>query len=71
MGESGDGAWEAVDVNPDPMADLGYEHEPLTAIHVEEDEERIIFLPGEDDHLTDAEFIIASPGSVRELSDWR
>jgi hypothetical protein len=71
MGNSERGAWETVDVNPDPVDDLGYEHEPLTAIHVEEDEEQYIFLPGEDDHLTDAEFIIASPGSVRELSDWQ
>lgn len=71
MGEFEGGAWDSVDVNPDPLTDLGYEHEPLTAIHVDEDEEQFIFLPGEDDHLTDEEFIIASPASVRELSDWR
>lgn len=70
MADVEDGVWEAVDVNPDPLTDLGYEHEPLTAIHVEEDEEQFIFLPAEEDHLTDTEFIIASPGSVRELSDW-
>lgn len=61
--------WESVSVNPDPVEDLGYEHEPLTAIHVEEDGERYIFLPGEDDHLTDAEFLIASPNIVRDLAD--
>lgn len=71
MGEFTDSAWDAVAVNPDPSADLGYEHEPLTAIHVEEDGERYIFLPGEDDHLTDSEFIIASPDVVRDLSDCR
>ncbi|APE95077.1 hypothetical protein [Halodesulfurarchaeum formicicum] len=71
MGEPERGAWETVDVNPDPSTDLGYEHEPLTAIHVEEDGEQFIFLPSEDEHLTDAEFIIASPSSVRQLSDWR
>lgn len=63
-------AWESVAVDPDPAADLGYVHEPLTSIHVEEDGERYIFLPGEDDHLTDAEFLIASPNAVRDLSDW-
>lgn len=69
--ESEADAWESVAVNPDPAGDLGYEHEPLTVIHVEEDGERYIFLPGEDDHLTDAEFMIASPNVVRELADWR
>lgn len=69
MGEIEDSVWETVAVDPDPSQDLGYVHEPLTAIHVEEDEERYIFLPGEDDHLTDAEFLIASPDSVRDLSD--
>lgn len=71
MSDSGDGAWETVGVNPDPETDLGYEHEPLTAIHVEEGEERFIFLPGEDDHLTDEEFMIASPASVHDLLDCR
>ena len=61
-------AWKSVPSNPDPETDLGYEHEPLTVVHVEEDEEQYIFLPGEEDHLTDSEFIIASPDSVRDLS---
>lgn len=69
MSEAEDGAWEAAAVNPDPVADLGYEHEPLTAFHVEEDGDRYIFLPGENDHLTDTEFIIASSSVVRDLSD--
>lgn len=71
MVEFKEGAWETVAVNPDPVTDLGYEHEPLTAIHIDEDKEQYIFLPGEDDHLTDEEFIIASPGSVRDLLDYR
>lgn len=71
MRGSKDDTWESVAVNPDPVEDLGYKHEPLTAIHVEEDEERYIFLPGEDDHLTDAEFIIAPPGVVRDLANCR
>ncbi len=71
MSEFDCGSWETVAVNPDPASDLGYEHEPLTSIHVEEDEERYIFLPGEDDHLTDEEFIIASPDSVRDRENCR
>lgn len=71
MGDSEDSTWKTVAVNPDPAADLGYEHQPLTAIHVDEDEERYIFLPGEDDHLTDEEFIIVSPSLVRDRSDCR
>lgn len=63
--------WETVDVNPDPEADLGYKYQPLTAIHVEEDGEQYIFLPGEEDHLTDAEFLIAAPEDVRWLENCR
>lgn len=71
MSKSEDGTWENVSANPDPETDLGYGHDPLTAIHVKEDEERYIFLPGEDDHLTDAEFIIAPPEVVRDLANCR
>jgi hypothetical protein len=71
MSEPAEGAWERAPEDPDPEADLGYEHEPLTAIHAEEDGERYIFLPGEDDHLTDAEFLIMSPADVCQLSEWR
>lgn len=63
--------WDAASSNPDPESDLGYEHEPLTLIHVDEDQEQYIFLPGEEDHLSDSEFIIASPGSVCDLDDHR
>lgn len=63
-------AWESVPSNP-AEADLGYANEPLTVIHVEEDEEQYIFLPGEEDHLTDTEFIIASPDSIQDLSAQR
>jgi len=71
MSEPADQAWEQAPEDPDPAADLGYEHEPLTAIHTDEDAERFIFLPGENDHLTDAEFLIMSPDEVCALSEWR
>lgn len=63
--------WETVAADPDPSTDLGYEHELLTAIHVDEDTEQYIFLPGEDDHLTDEEFIIAPTELVRDCSNCR
>lgn len=63
--------WETVAPNPDPAADMGYKYEPLSVIHVEEGGEKYIFLPGEDEHLTDSEFMIADPASVCSLDDCR
>jgi hypothetical protein len=63
--------WEEVAVNPDPRSDLGYKHEPLTAIHIEQDEERYVLLPSEDGHHSDCEFLIVDPGNVCLLDDWR
>lgn len=71
MSDSSDGAWENAAADPDPADDLGYEHDPLTAIHVDEDREQYIFLPAEEAHLTDAEFIIVPPDDVHRLADWR
>lgn len=71
MGDGDEGQWETTSVDPDMADDLGYEHEPLTAFHVDEDGERYIFLPGEEDHLTDEEFIIAPPDAISDLSEWR
>lgn len=69
VSDAGDDAWAAAAPNPNPAADLGYEYEPLTAIRA--DDGRYIFLPGEDDHLTDAEFIVVDPEDVCRLDDWR
>lgn len=63
--------WGKVAPNPDPESDMGYEYDPLTVIHVEEGGEKYIFLPGEDDHLSDSEFIVADPSSVCNLGDRR
>jgi len=63
--------WQETSSNPDPEDDLGYEHDPLTVVHVEEDGEQYIFLPGEEAHLSDSEFIIADPGCVHSLDDRR
>lgn len=63
--------WEEVASDPDPAADLGYEYGPLSVVSVEEGEEKYIFLPREEEHLTDAEFMIADGRSVRDLEDCR
>jgi len=63
--------WEDVSADPDPAADLGYEHNQLSIISVEEDGEKYIFLPREEDHLSDSEFIIAGTEGVRDLGDCR
>ena len=63
--------WEQAPSDPDPVDDLGYEYRPLSVVSVEEGEEKYIFLPQEEEHLTDPEFMIADERSVRELSDCR
>lgn len=63
--------WEDVPNDPDPASDLGYEFGPLSAISVEEGDEKYICLPREENHLTDSEFLIADAGSVRDLDDCR
>ena len=63
--------WKQVPSDPDPVEDLGYEYGPLSVVSVEEGEEKYIFLPREEEHLTDSEFMIADAGSVRDLGDCR
>lgn len=63
--------WDDVPCDPDPAVDLGYEHDPLTVVRVDEDGEKYIILPGEEEHLSDSEFMIATPESVRQLEDHR
>lgn len=67
MSEARRRAWETASTDPDPVADLDYQCSPLTHIHVEEGTESFIFLPDDERHLADAEFIVASPESVRSL----
>ncbi|WP_324760571.1 hypothetical protein [Haloarcula montana] len=64
-------AWEQVANDPDPIDDLGYEYRPLSVVSVEEGGEKYIFLPREEEHLTDSEFMIADGRSVRDLDDCR
>lgn len=63
--------WEDVPTDPDPASDLGYKYGPLSIITVEEGGEKYIFLPREEDHLTDSEFIIAGTRGVRDLVECR
>ena len=64
-------AWESAPTDPDPLTDLEYEYESLTHIHVEEGNESYIFLPEEDQHLADAEFMVADPDIVSRLDEER
>lgn len=63
--------WEDVATDPDPESDLGYEYAPLSLIGVEEDGGEYIFLPQEEEHLSDSEFIIAGNRGVRDLEECR
>jgi hypothetical protein len=71
MSSSLEETWETVAPNPDPADDMGYVYDLLSVIHVKEGGEKYIFLPGEEDHLTDSEFMIADPSSIRSLDDCR
>lgn len=63
--------WDDVATNPDPVTDLGYLHEPLTVVNVDEGGAEYIFLPGEEAHLSDEEFIVAEGTAVVDLEDRR
>lgn len=62
-------SWAAAGVDPDPVADLGYEHVPLTVTPV--DDGRYVVVPPEDDHDTDTEFLIVGSSDLCSLSEWR
>lgn len=65
-------AWQDAPLDPDPNTDLDYEIKPLTVIKTgETDGGNYMILPGEEDHLTDDEFIVADPGSVCLLDECR
>jgi len=65
-------AWEDAATDPDPHEDLDYELRPLTVIKLDEQRDGMyMFLPGEEDHLCDEEFILADPGSICRLDECR
>lgn len=64
-------AWDDVSPDPDPASDLGYKYDPLTVVHVKEDGGQYIFLPKEEDHLFDSEFIIVQEDDVCQLDEYR
>jgi hypothetical protein len=63
--------WEAVADDPDPNSDLGYELQPLTVFNIDEAGRKYVFLPGDEEHLEDEEFVVAESGSVCLLDDCR
>ena len=62
-------AWAAAGVDPDPVADLGYEHGPLTVTPA--DDGRYVVVPPADDHHRDTEFLIVGPSGLCCLSEWQ
>jgi hypothetical protein len=63
--------WESVASNPDPRDDLGYELRALDVISVGLDDEQCMILPSDADHLTEDEFIVASPNAIADLQENR
>lgn len=65
-------AWQDAPLDPDPNTDLDYEIKPLTIIKTSNEEGgHYMILPGDEDQLTDDEFVVADPGSVCLLEECR
>jgi len=65
-------AWQDAPLDPDPNTDLDYEIKPLTVVKTGNSEgSTYMVLPGEEDHLTDEEFMVVDPGSVCLLDECR
>jgi hypothetical protein len=62
-------AWDEAGADPDPAADLGYEHVPLAVTPAGDG--RYVVVPAEEDHRTDTEFLIVESSDVCLLSEWR
>lgn len=58
--------WEQVPVDPDPHENLGYEIEELTVIESEANDQ-YVFLPAEESHLLEEEFIVATADVLVDL----
>lgn len=71
MSQSIEEAWEQAATDPNPNTDLGYELCPLTVVHVDEGGGKFMFLPTEEEHLHDEEFMIATEESVCRLDEYR
>lgn len=71
MGNPLEAAWEEASPDPDPATDLGYTNDLLTVVHDHADGGQLIFLPKEEDHLFDSEFIVATADSVCRMEEWR
>lgn len=58
--------WDQVPEDPDPHENLGYELEELTVIRSETNDQ-YVFLPGEESHLLEEAFIVASEDALVDL----
>jgi hypothetical protein len=59
-------SWASLADDPDPCSDLGYEMEELKVIEAAANA-KYIFLPEDESHLADEEFIIIDTDSLRDL----
>lgn len=59
-------SWKSLPNDPDPCTDLGYEIEELKMIEAAASS-KCIFLPEDEGHLADEEFIIIDTDALREL----
>jgi len=58
--------WKSVPDDPDPCSELGYEMEELKVIESATDSQ-FIFLPEDESHLDEEEFIIIESEALRDL----
>ncbi|WP_256394084.1 hypothetical protein [Natronoarchaeum rubrum] len=64
--------WEALPMDPDPKADLGYEPLELDVISAENrGENQLLFLPTDEEALRADAFIVADEGAVCDVRDCR
>jgi len=59
--------WQSVPDDPDPCSDLGYEMEELKVIESETNSQ-YIFLPEDEQHLDEEEFIIVHSDALCQLT---
>lgn len=59
--------WENLKSDPDDEADLGYRRTEWEQFETMDKEDQIIFLPGDEAQLKDAEFLVAQSSAVKNL----
>lgn len=63
--------WEDVPVDPEPTDELGYEWAELDIIKAEDNEEKLVVLPTDEEMIRNDAFMILSTDSVYDVVDMR